>query len=108
MESYAVAFAQLLQTAIRFAGGICGHVLVISIPDWSITPFVAARGADQIDRFARDIEIFNSSARAEVVSQGAMWVDITGSSRSKAVGEGTVSWEAADGLHPSPAQVVCG
>ena len=83
-------------------------MLVISIPDWSTTPFVADRGADQRSQFAQSIETFNTAARAEVGSQGAVWVDVTDLSRSKAGSKDAVSWEAADGLHPSSAQVMCG
>src|SRR5258708_6006692 len=39
---YAEEFGQLLQQAIRFARGQAANTLVLSIPDWSVTPFARA------------------------------------------------------------------
>jgi len=44
-SEYAAQFAVLLARAIAFAGGQADRVLVLSIPDWGVTPF--ARGRDR-------------------------------------------------------------
>ncbi|HEY2722903.1 MAG TPA: GDSL-type esterase/lipase family protein, partial [Chitinophagaceae bacterium] len=47
VEEYAPQFESLLQQAIRFAHGKTKHVIVISIPDWGITPFALNNGRDK-------------------------------------------------------------
>ncbi|HEY0262289.1 MAG TPA: GDSL-type esterase/lipase family protein, partial [Chitinophagales bacterium] len=37
LENYKTEFSELLQTAISFADGKLKNVIVISIPDWSVT-----------------------------------------------------------------------
>src|SRR5690348_18315404 len=39
LDEYSVQFRDLLQRAIHLAGGIAAHVIVVSIPDWGVTPF---------------------------------------------------------------------
>ena len=45
-EQYRGEFAALLKRAIRFAGGDAKKVIVVSIPDWGVTPF--AEGRDRV------------------------------------------------------------
>jgi len=85
----------LLARAIAFAGGASDHVIVLSIPDWSVTPF--ADGSDRA-RVAREIEEFNAINLAEANRVGARYVDVTPISR-RAAGEPDLI--AGDGLHPS-------
>lgn len=40
------AFSRLLERAIAYAGGDTRRVVVVSIPDWGVTPFAAAQGRD--------------------------------------------------------------
>lgn len=94
-DAYVPHFRTLLQRAIAFAGGHASHVIVVSIPDWGVTPFAEGRDRAAI---ARAIDSFNAEGRNETVLAGAHWVDITGVSR-KAAGE--PSLVAPDGLHPS-------
>jgi lysophospholipase L1-like esterase len=82
----------LLARTVGFANGRPSRVIVLSIPDWGVTPF--ADGRDR-DRIARDIDAFNAVCREEAARAGAHWVDVTGVSRANA------DLVAADGLHPS-------
>jgi lysophospholipase L1-like esterase len=94
-EAYRTQFGALLARAIGFAGQRPGRVLVLSIPDWSVTPFAAGRDRAAI---AVAIERFNAINRAETARLGAHYVDITPISRQAAE---DVSLITVDGLHPS-------
>lgn len=97
VEAYREQFRRLLGRAIAFAGGRAENVVVLSIPDWGVTPFAATRDRAAI---ASEIDAFNAAARAEVEQAGAQWVDVTGISR-RAVSDHSLL--ASDGLHPSAA-----
>ena len=92
VEEYRRQFDQLLKRAIDFAGGKPSHVIVLSIPDWGVTPFAEGRDRAQI---ARDIDTFNRVNREETLIAGARYVDITPVSRDQ------LSLVAEDSLHPS-------
>jgi lysophospholipase L1-like esterase len=94
-ESYRAPFRKLLDRAIGFAGGDASRVVVVSIPDWGVTPFAAGRDLVQI---TEAIDEFNAVNREEARSAGAHYVDVTPVSRAAATDEGLL---AADGLHPS-------
>ena len=96
-EAYRREFVALLKRAIGFAGGKPSRVLVLSIPDWSVTPFAADRDRSKI---AADIDRFNAINREEAVRLGARYIDVTPISR-RAADEGSLT--ACDGLHPSGA-----
>ena len=96
---YRTGFAALLRRAIAFAGGEPGRVIVLSIPDWSVTPFAAGSGRD-LPRIAGEIRRFNANNREETGRAGARYVDITPVSQ-RALGDGSLL--ATDGLHPSAA-----
>jgi lysophospholipase L1-like esterase len=85
----------LLERAVAFADGRAAHVVVLSIPDWSVTPFAAGRDRALV---AREIDAFNAVNRDEARRAGARYVDVTAISR-RAVGD--PSLVADDGLHPS-------
>jgi lysophospholipase L1-like esterase len=93
---YRAEFASLLAQAIEFAGGIATRVVVVSIPDWGVTPF--AEGKDRA-RIGAEIDAFNAINRDEAKKAGARYADITAISR-----EAHDAWTVADGLHPSVAQ----
>ncbi|MEO8296025.1 MAG: SGNH/GDSL hydrolase family protein [Gemmatimonadota bacterium] len=92
---YRAEFRALLSRAIGFAGGRANHVIVLSIPDWGVTPFAASR--DRL-RIGRDIDAYNSVNQEETARLGAAYVDITPISREAA---NAPSLTAPDGLHPS-------
>lgn len=92
---YREQFRSLLQTAIAFAGGDTNHVLVLSIPDWGVTPFARGRNGAEI---AIAIDRFNAINQAESELAGVHYVDITPISRQAAA---DVTLLADDELHPS-------
>jgi lysophospholipase L1-like esterase len=95
-EQYRGEFRALLAQAIGFADGKAARVVVVSIPDWGVTPF--AEGKDRA-AIGAAIDTFNAIGRDEATAAGAAFVDITPTSRER-----HASWEASDGLHPSGAQ----
>jgi len=97
-EQYRNQFRGLLQRAIGFAGGQAGRVIVLSIPDWGVTPFAASRDREKI---AREIDQFNAINREETLRAGARYVDVTPVSRR---GAADPTLNAEDGLHPSGSQ----
>lgn len=96
-DEYREQFAALLQRAIGFAGGNPARVLVLSIPDWGVTPFAARLERDPA-AVAADIDAFNAINRAETERPGAHYVDVTSFSREAAHDPSLL---ADDGLHPS-------
>jgi lysophospholipase L1-like esterase len=95
-EQYRGEFAALLQRAIGFAGGNARKVVVVSIPDWGVTPF--AEGRDRA-RIGAEIDRYNAINREETARAGARYADITPRSRG-----GDPALVAGDGLHPSGKQ----
>jgi lysophospholipase L1-like esterase len=94
-EEYREEFRVLLRRAIRLASEAPERVIVLSIPDWGVTPF--AEGRDRA-RIATEIDAFNAINRDETVRAHARYVDITQASRLHPASAAGV---AADGLHPS-------
>lgn len=99
LDEYREQFQTLLQRAIGLADGDAARVIVVSIPDWGVTPFAAREGRDPA-RIAREIDAFNAAARAEAEAAGARWADVTSLSRAPDLRNELV----ADGLHPSGKQ----
>lgn len=94
VEEYREEFRDLLERAVHLAGAP-ERVLVLSIPDWGVSPF--AEGRDRA-RLAAEIDRFNAVNREEAGRASARHVDITPASRLAA---GAPDLTAADGLHPS-------
>ena len=99
LDEYRVQFAALLWRAVGFVGGRPDRVLVLSIPDWGVTPFAARSGRDS-DAIAQAIDAFNTVAREACVLRGIRFVDITATSRTHGAEPRML---AEDGLHPSAA-----
>lgn len=97
VEEFAKEFGRLLRRATRFAGRRRDRVLVLSIPDWGVTPF--AKGRDRA-AIGREIDVYNTRARAMAEAAHARWVDVTPSSREMLDRPHLL---IADGLHPSGA-----
>lgn len=87
-------FDPLLQAALRFAK-LPDRLIVLSIPDWGVTPFAAGRDRPGI---AREIDAFNDVIRTMVLTAGARYLDVTPSSRRASNNSALL---VADGLHPS-------
>ena len=100
VDAYRDEFDALLARATGFANGRADRVLVLSIPDWGVTPFAFASGRDR-EAIAADLDAYNAAARDLCVAHGVAFVDITGISRDRG---GTAEMLADDGLHPSASQ----
>jgi lysophospholipase L1-like esterase len=96
-EQYRKEFVALLQRAIAFAGGNPKRVVVVSIPDWGVTPYATGRDRAKI---AAEIDRFNGINAEETKRAGARYADVTPISRRAATDATLV---APDGLHPSAA-----
>jgi len=99
VEEYRTQFAALLWRAIGFARNRPDRVLVLSIPDWGVTPFAAQSGRDTA-QIARELDAYNLAAREVCAQRGVAFVDITPVSRVRG---GEAAMLADDGLHPSAA-----
>lgn len=95
IEIYATEFEELLKKAIVFAGNRPGRVIVLSIPDWGVTPFAAERDREQI---AREIDLYNRVNREITQRYNVRYLDITAWTREAAADPTLL---APDGLHPS-------
>jgi lysophospholipase L1-like esterase len=95
IENYAAEFESLLKQAIDFANNEPSHVIVLSIPDWGITPFAEGRNRGLI---AKEIDDFNTINKQLADRYQVHYIDITPGTR-KAADDGSLL--AADGLHPS-------
>ncbi len=95
VAGYREDFHFMLGKAIEYAGREPSRVVVLSIPDWGVTPFAADRDRVQI---AKEIDVFNLVNREESENAGVHYVDVTPVSR-EAVSEAALI--ASDGLHPS-------
>jgi lysophospholipase L1-like esterase len=93
--SYQPEFENLLKEAIHFAGDEPGRVVVLSIPDWGVTPFAKDRNRIQI---AKEIDDFNEVNKAVSQQYHVPYIDITPFTREAAT-DGSLL--AEDGLHPS-------
>ena len=99
VDDYLGEFTRLLQRAIALANARVDRVLVLSIPDWGVTPFARDSGRD-LQRIADELDAYNAAAREVCVAHGVAFVDITGISRD---GGDAPAMLAEDGLHPSAA-----
>lgn len=95
VESYQPRFQQLLGEAIAFAGDRPRRVVVLSIPDYSVTPF--ARRGDP-GRIAEEITQYNAVNKTVSDNLGVHYVDITPISQEAGA---DASLLAPDGLHPA-------
>jgi lysophospholipase L1-like esterase len=94
-ENYAPEFEALLKQAIAFAGGKKERVVVLSIPDWSATPFAEGRDRSKI---ASEIDAYNAVNKRITLQWGVHYIDITPGTREALQDKLLV---AKDGLHPS-------
>jgi lysophospholipase L1-like esterase len=95
IKEYREQFRFLLRKSIEYAGNDPNRVIVLSIPDWGVTPFASGRDREQI---AKDINAFNLVNREESEKAGVHFVDVTPISREAIT---DLSLIASDGLHPS-------
>jgi lysophospholipase L1-like esterase len=84
---------------LRYARGRNDRVLVLSIPDWGVTPFVKTTTALP-QTIAIELDAYNAAAQVVCEAHGVTFVDITPVSRERG---GEAEMLAGDGLHPSAA-----
>lgn len=94
-EEFRKEFQGLFLRAVNLAGGRQDRVVVISIPDWGLTPFAADRNSASI---TDEIDIFNAVCKEQAADSGVVFVDITTGQRSRS---SDLSYLAGDQLHPS-------
>lgn len=95
IHEYREGFVFLLNKAIEYAGGDPNRVVVLSIPDWGVTPFAGSRDSKKI---AVEINQFNAVNEEESKKAGVHYVDVTPLSREAVTDSSLI---ASDGLHPS-------
>lgn len=100
VDNYRHELEHLVERAIRLAGGEAGRVIVISIPDWGVTPF-ARKDERSTAEIAGEIDAFNEVTRELAKHHGTRYVNVTDISREVA---DDILLVANDGLHPSPQQ----
>ncbi len=93
--NYQSEFEALLKKAIAFAGNKPEKVVVLSIPDWGVTPFANGRDRAQI---AIEIDAYNSANKQIAQQYNVHYIDITPWTREAATDNTLI---ASDGLHPS-------
>lgn len=92
---YRVRFVQLLVKAKALVSERLERVVVLSIPDYSATPFVHPTNKAAV---SKEIDEFNAINKDETIRQGIPYIDITPSTRRAAV-DGSLL--APDSLHYS-------
>ncbi|MCH7405617.1 SGNH/GDSL hydrolase family protein [Belliella aquatica] len=97
VDNYRSEFRQLLEDTIAFAKGDKSHVVVLSIPDWGVTPFAVNRGSDQ-EKVAREIDQYNQAKKEITEEIGVTYIDITEHYRINGMKPESV---VSDQLHPS-------
>ena len=95
LAEYQTEFQGLLERASHLAGAQPRRVIVLSIPDWGVTPFASGRDRAAI---GRAIDQFNAVNAGAAQRAGAHYVDVTPFSRQAAIDAALI---AGDGLHPS-------
>lgn len=99
VDEYRAQFSALLERATGFAQGRRDRVLVLSIPDWGVTPF-AGRELRSAARIAEEIDAYNRAAQEACVQRAIAFIDITAISRARGAEPGML---VEDDLHPSTA-----
>jgi len=92
---YRTEFSELINQSIQFAGNDRSRVIVLSIPDWGVTPFASGRDREKI---AGEIDQYNAINKEITLSKGITWIDVTGISR---LADKDATLIAGDRLHPS-------
>lgn len=94
-STYSKNFKSILNRAIQATRGESQHVLVLSIPDYSLTPEGKKLDTTKIKR---EIDLFNTLNKKVAKDFKCQYLDITVLGREA---KSNPSWVAKDGLHPS-------
>ena len=88
-------FEELVKKAIELTNGRKDRVFIISIPDWSATPFAKE---NDIKKISKEIDVFNSVNKAISIQYKVQYIEITSDSREAREFPALVG---KDKLHPS-------
>lgn len=94
VESYEIEFENLVEMALKLAGGNAEKVFIVSIPDYGKTPFGAAK-ATQI---AKELKAYNKVNKAIAKKYDIQYFNITPISEKA---KNDLELVAEDKLHPS-------
>ncbi|AXA84820.1 lysophospholipase [Lysobacter oculi] len=100
LPEFATGFDALFHRAELLSKRGADGVVVLSIPDWGVTPFAAKEGRDAA-QIAHELDAYNAHARTLCEAHGVRFVDVTTASRTLGAGNGML---VDDGLHPSATQ----
>lgn len=88
-------FIPELESLIQFALSKSSNVVMLSIPDWGVTPF--AEGKD-IEKISNEIDMYNGACEKCAANAGIRFINITASQR---IDGSNIEFLAEDKLHPS-------
>ncbi len=97
VEDFRTQYIEVLNKAIALANNNPKNVIVVSIPDWGVSPF--AENSDR-DKISREIDLYNSVKKEETIKKQVRFIDITAISR-RALNNNI--YIASDNLHFSGA-----
>lgn len=95
MTDFASDFEFLLKKAIHLANKKSDHVIVLSIPDWTVTPFAQKQHKTGL---GKEIDAYNELCKMVAEKYHTHYIDVTIDSRKAAT---DLSQLAADHLHYS-------
>ena len=95
VDDFKSSFLILLNLAIAFADHKKENVVVLSIPDWSVTPFAKDRNSEEI---AQAIKAYNQLKQSICEQKGVSFINITELTQLAATDR---SYLTKDGLHYS-------
>ena len=84
IERYEREFYNLISQSILFANGRASRVVVLSIPDWGMTPFNTKRDVTQT---SKEIDAYNAINKKWAEHFGCRYIDITPLTRKYAQDE---------------------
>lgn len=94
-DEFRMHFRVILQLAIQRAGDISNNVIVLSIPDWGVTPYANQKSPEKI---RSEIDMYNFICQTEAEHFQTRFMDITQSQRQDGNND---AFLAPDQLHPS-------
>lgn len=94
-KEYSIDFESLLKDALKFAANNKNRIVVLSIPDWGVTPFAKDRNRKLI---SNEIDDYNKINETITQKMGIQYIYITDWTREAAT---DLSLLTTDGLHPS-------
>ncbi len=92
IDQFRKELSTLIEKSISLVGNNPAHVIVLSIPDWGVTP----AGSNNSLQIAGEIDAFNQVQMEECQKAKVQFIDITASSRTA---KGDSSLIAKDNLH---------